>query len=184
MSSVRIEQTKYKLIFLLILAVVCMMGCIHLLTGEFDETSLYEQLSWKALIMTVLAILFLVVAIIYMIYSWNKCIVTIEDDGFTSYSTIATLGFIQWKNVEDIKVINVKEHKFIGVTVNNIDKLLDQAPWYVERIIQYNITKGYPHISISLQTAKEKPEEVLAIMNKFWNEWKDNNKKYMNQQNT
>ncbi|WP_419027014.1 STM3941 family protein [Culturomica massiliensis] len=175
MSCIKIEQTKYKLIFLIVLAVVCMIGCIHLLTGDFEGSGLYDRLKWLVPPMAISAILFLAGAIIYMIYRWHKCILIIEDNGFTSYSTIAALGYIQWKNVENIIIFTVSEQKFIGVTVNNIEELLNKAPWYAKKTTKINMAMGYPHVTISLQSAKEKPEEVVVMMNKYLDEWRKNN---------
>lgn len=171
MNRIKIEQTKYKLIFLILLALLFMIGCFHLL-GNFEGSSLYERLKWMVPPMAISAILFLTSAIIYMIYRWHKCILIIEDNGFTSYSTIAALEFIQWKNVENIIIFTVSEQNFIGVTVNNIEELLNKATWYAKRTTNINIAIGYPHVSISLQSAKEKSEEALASMNKYWEAWK------------
>ena len=175
----KIKQDALSHLLLISIAALFAAASFHLLTGDFSDSHFAKYMEWLIVPAGILGLTFFSFATIYCVYRVFKFkyLLTVNKDGFTDYSTMGSFGYTSWKDVISIRIFTLSKQKLIGVYVKDIEKLLVNTPWYVKKLTKADIAIGYPPITINLNSAKEKPEEVLVIMNKYWNEWKKNNEK-------
>lgn len=179
-----IKSTKRRLLLYLlgtILLVLCGIivlytAIVYMYSEPLDSTIISRSKEF-AFILSIVGILFFGIVMIYLINKIfnNKPILIINKDGFTDDSTISALGFVSWCEVKTISLLHIGQLKMIGVDLVDLGSLLINKPWYTKKLIKGNLSMNYPPITINLQSSKESLEEVLAIMNKYWDEWKKNN---------
>lgn len=126
--AVRIERSKSKnYVMLPGFVIVCLISLFLLLSalGLFPSKMDLEPIAW-----IVLSILFISSA--YFIYlstkqlNSKKAAFIIDDQGFT-YSITALgykLGFIEWKDIKELKTIEGLGNSYISVIVHNPEKYL------------------------------------------------------------
>ena len=68
-------------------------------------------------------------ALVYFARRWfaNKTVLVIDDDGITDNLSSASLGFISWKDVIEIKKKKIMGRKVICIFVNNPDDYYKKA---------------------------------------------------------
>ncbi len=82
--------------------------------------------------------------------------------GFTDQTPAVGVGFVSWEHVEDIALTQQGDQRFITVRLKDPDALaLSPAQ---KKQLAANARLGSPHISLSLQSAAERYEEVFQIM--------------------
>ena len=176
-NQFRIKQNSIIHISLILIALLLVAGSLHLLTGDFSDSHFAKRVNWLIVPVGVIGTAFFSLVTIYIIYRAfkYKYLLIIDIDGFIDSSTLGAFGYVAWRNVQSISIFSIAEQKLIGVNIDNTQKLMNKSPCYVKKLVKADMKMGYPPITINLNSAKEKPEEVLAIMNKYWNQWKLNN---------
>ena len=65
--------------------------------------------------------------------------VIISDEGITDQSNASSIGFIPWADVEAIKVLDVINQKFVGITVKNPEHYISlQTSFRKRKLLQAN----------------------------------------------
>ncbi|ERJ11143.1 STM3941 family protein [Haloplasma contractile] len=113
--------------------------------------------------------------IVYFIQIFeNKPLLIINKNGFTDNSTLLSLGFISWEEVielyEKSDYINeLKNIHFIAVRLKDINKLLNTVSKIKSKLIRSNLDT----ILISVVTSTYKDQEVLEIMQYYFDSYKE-----------
>lgn len=166
MNEVIIKENKKKVIRLIILSI------IMLLAGIFDLVIGIIKINLVYIIVAIIGIAFFGVCFFYIIKrSLNqKQLLIIGEDGITDMSSVSSVGFVAWEEIESVSVRRILSQKFIGITVYDIDKLMNGISPMKQKAIKANLKLKYPPISISLNTADMEFSEVLSIIqNRFEN---------------
>ncbi len=179
-----IRSTKTKLILLFlggILMTLCsvavLYSAIEYMNYKPEYSTIISRNKELALIVSIIGILFFVVATIYVVLNFfkDKPVLSIGEDGFIDNSTMAAIGFISWKEIKSISLLHIGKLTMIGVELFDLNKVLVNKSWYKKKLINGNLSVNYPPITINLNSSREKPEQVLIIMNKYLDEWRKNN---------
>lgn len=178
-NQFRIKQNIMIHISLIFIAISFVACSLHLLTGDFSDSHFARRFEFLIVPVGIIGTIFFSIVAGYSIYRAfkNNYVLIIGVDGFIDSSTLGAFGYVAWKNVQSMSILIIAQQKLIGVNIDNTQKLMTKSPWYVKKLVKADMAMGYPPITINLNSAKEKPEEVLAIMNKYWNEWKQNNER-------
>lgn len=166
MSEIIIKENKKKVIRLIILAIIVLLTCIfNLVIGIIESNLAY-------IIIGIIGTTFFGVCFFYIIKRSldHKPLLIIGEHGITDMSNASSVGFVAWKEIESVSVRRVLTQKFIGITVYDIDKLMNGISAMKQNAIKVNMKFKYPPISITLNTADMEFNEVLSIIqNRFKN---------------
>jgi hypothetical protein len=176
MDSVIIKQNIYRHLLLVLGGIILTLASTYLLTGDFSDSDFAKHVSPLIIPVGTMGVLFSCTCTIYAVYRLfaKKDLLIIKEDGFIDHSTMASTGFTAWKDVTSIRLICVAKQKMIGVDVNHHDDSVIACSWYVRVLNKANVAAGFPPIAINLNSAKEKPEEIVIIMQRYLEVWKKN----------
>lgn len=160
MNEIIIKENKNKVIRLIILAIIMLLGCI------FDLVIGIIKINLVYIIIGIIGTTFFGVCFFYIIKraSNHKPLLIIGEEGITDMSNASSVGFVAWKEIESVSVRRVLTQKFIGITVYDIDKLMNGISPMKQNLIKANLKFKYPPISISFNTADTEFGEVLSII--------------------
>lgn len=160
MNEIIIKENKKKVIWLIIVAIIMLFACI------FDLVIGIIELKLGYIIIGIIGTTFFGVCFFYIIKRAlnHKPLLIIGEEGITDTSNASSIGFVAWEEIESVSVIRVLTQKFIGITVYDIDKLMNGSSTMKQKAIKANLKLKYPPISISLNTADAKISEVLSII--------------------
>lgn len=190
LGEMEIKRSKRKLYLYLLGAILMFLCSIMVLYTAIwymiNSESKYDTFLYRskelACVISVIGVIFFGIGLVYILSNIikSKPILEVTKDGFIDNSTMSALGVVRWFDVKEILMVNIlvgniSKTTMIGVRVANLSMLIKKKPWHVKKLINGNKLMGYPPITINLNATKEKPEEVLAIMNRYWEEWKHNN---------
>lgn len=183
--NMHFKQNLWKVLTLQLIGVVFVAVGIYLLDLAIehyhDPNPTLKLLKYKAITVPIIIIAIILsscMIIIYTIrYIQNKPVLIVNSNGMIDHSTIVSIGFISWSEIQNISLWRLSPiQTFIILDVTNFKRIINRLPAYKRRYITATAILGLPPIAINLNQVKEKPEDVLAVMNKFWNDWKENNK--------
>ena len=127
MQSIKIKFNRLKIILILIITTGCAYLCYHLMTHS-DEWLSYKYRSTALIAITgFTGFVFCCMGSLAMltILVQRKTAIIIDEKGITEYSSICSVGLIEWK---DIKYISVKKmgsnNNFLSIYVKNNRKYL------------------------------------------------------------
>ena len=105
----------------------------------------------------------------------NRNILVINNEGITDNSTALALGFIPWSDVKYMRIGFVGSQKFIDVGIRNEALYLERLNRWQRKVIKINQKMGFSMVAINLTFTGYKPEDVLSIMqgffeNRIWDE--------------
>lgn len=172
------KQDISKVLKLLFIGVCFIAVCVIMLVYVADHyhdtgaptTKLLRYKDFSISILIIGIILFLAMTITYVIRLLRKTpVLTIDGDGISEHSTIASVGFVPWSEIKSISVQRFGIQTFIMVDAKNIKKLISKLPGYKQIFIKTTMRLGFPPIAINMNSVREKPVEVLAIMREYLN---------------
>jgi len=184
MKTINIKQNKVKLLWIILGPLSFVIIGIWMFLYVVDNYHAIGYQSTKLLrykdtsiVLSIITVLFFGTGLIYLVYRLfkYKYLLIITKEGFYDYSTMSTIGFVPWSDVKNINLYVIASQKLIGVNVKKIKKKLSSTSWYKRKFTNWNVIGGLSPITINLNSAKENVDDVILIMNKYWDEWKKNN---------
>lgn len=170
MNEIVIKQDKKKAIQMVALGIFMLLLCVSdLLIGIIEKNIFYISVG-------IMATIFFGICLIFIIKSavTSKTLLIISDEGITDMSTMSSVGIITWDEIESINAKRIFTEKFIGITVYDIDKIMNRISSSKQMAIRVNMKLNYPPIGISLNTANLKFDYVLSLMQARLEEYRNN----------
>lgn len=93
-------------------------------------------------------------------FIFKNIALVVDEKGITNNSSIISLGFIPWEDIQEIKFTNILNSKLILVKVYDEEKYLVGISKFKKLMININKKFGYPIHCITLNTTGSKPEEI------------------------
>ena len=103
-----------------------------------------------------------------------KPILIVNKYGIIDNSTAMSIGFIPWKDIENIHIQSILTNKFIIVNVKDEKKYLDNVSSHKRKVMLANKKMGYGIICISLNSTGVSPESILPEILNYMNYYKNN----------
>lgn len=106
---------------------------------------------------------------IYCFKRMNKknVFLAINEEGITDHTTAISLGFIPWKDIENVYVGTVFGEKFIELKIKYEDKYLQNLNFIKKMFIYGQKRMGHQIACITLNTTSYSISEVLTVINQF-----------------
>jgi hypothetical protein len=97
----------------------------------------------------------------------------IDNGGITDNSSFTAMGFISWRDIEDITTINLKGQDLILINVVNPNEYVNNIPGGMKRnILLLNIKSTGTPIAISATGLKTTHDELLLMMKENFNKYR------------
>ncbi len=91
----------------------------------------------------------------------NKDLVIVDKNGITDNSSVISVGFIPWEDINEIYINSILSNKFILVKLKNEDKYLNKSSFFKQKAMLENRKMGYEIIDITLNSTGVQPEKFL-----------------------
>ena len=174
MDRIVIKKVWTKQVFILFLALVMTSASVFCIIVDVSSSRHHPYI---IKLVGILGLLFFGGGFLTLIYTFNKEQIIIDTEGFIDYGANASFGFVPWSNVESIGIFVYQSQTFIGVEVKDRDLLLEKLPKHKQMLVRFFAKKtGSPPITISLGLVKEKPQEILDLMNDYLYDYQKNEK--------
>lgn len=184
MQNIEIKYSISKIIKYCLISLIFVIGSIYILVTVIDH---YDDIGYQSTKLLRYKNLSIIISLAGIIFFGSTCcgflhtIITkrtmylsLQGAGITIYSLTGSI-LIYWNEVNYITMATqFNEIDLIAINVRNRNKFKKRLPYFKRLLMGINKRTDYS-ININLTMIKEKPEEVLAIMNKHWDEWKKNN---------
>jgi hypothetical protein len=160
MDEIIIKEDKKKVLQLIILGIIMLtISFLNLAIGITNANVFY-------IIIGIIGTAFFGYCFFYIIKraTNNKPLLIISETGITDISNASSIGFVPWEEIKSVSIIKVLSQKFIGITVYDLDKLINGLPLFKRIIIMANLKLKYPPINITLSTSNMELSEVLSLM--------------------
>jgi hypothetical protein len=172
-KEIRIPYCKSKigLVFLGALTFV-VLGIMILIDEEgYTSTIFKSEVVNKAF--AAIGIIFfgtICVTIASRLFKTNMGIV-INEKGIWDYSNLSSIGFIEWKDIEGIRIEKFKRTRFILIDTNNPEKYIDKANnKFKKLLLNLNDKKYKSPLSITSTILKIKFHELERLMMEAYEE--------------
>ncbi len=168
-KEVIIKQSQQKQFSLILLGII-MVFLSAFVFGTND--SYLFGLNFIPKIIGGIGIIFFGACLIFIIKGFisPQNILVIDQKGITDKSSAISIGFISWGDIESCYITTVFNQKFISIDVKNLEEKIKELPFYKRVMINLNRKMGYSPVSITLNSTKYKPEEVLEIIHNYSHE--------------
>ncbi|KGO92973.1 STM3941 family protein [Flavobacterium subsaxonicum] len=171
MDVVIIKPNKFDVISLFIVALLFVAGSVWLLFIANEQSPL-NAISMK--ILTMVVFLLFGAALIYSAKKLrnNKPAIIINDKGIlNNYSTISG-GFVAWKEITDIKMIQVRGACFIMIYTVNPEKYMKDKNLFKKKMILLNLKKFGTTLIITGSNIKYNFDELEKLLQSRLNQYK------------
>lgn len=160
MSEIVIKNNKKKFAGILVLGSIMLFASIFVLFIGISEKGILE------IILGTLATVFFGAAFIFIVKSniSDKPLLVIGEQGITDMSTACSVGFIAWEEIKSIYVEKSCGQKFIGITIYDLNKLIDRISPLKKVVIKANLIFKYAPVAINLSTADMDFDKALALI--------------------
>lgn len=91
----------------------------------------------------------------------KKEILIVDEKGITDNSTSLALGFIPWKDIEDIYIDSVMGNQFIEIVLNNEEYYIQKLRGIKKQAVLVNKKMGHQVVCITLNSSGISPEALL-----------------------
>ncbi|MGX7775817.1 STM3941 family protein [Streptococcus pluranimalium] len=92
----------------------------------------------------------------------------VDEQGMTDHSSALALGFVPWKDIENVQLRHMLNQTFISVSVKDQEAYLTKMSTLQRNATKANLKMGYPLINITLNTTGKNPKVIYQeIENKF-----------------
>lgn len=171
MNEVIIKEDKKKGIKLLVLGFIMVLTSIYvLMIGLIETKPIY-------LIIGIISTVFFCTCFIFVI----KCMLSsmplllVGEDGVTDRSTVSSVGFIAWEEIQSIYVEKNFNQRYIGISVYDLNEVMKRISLLKKIVIKINLMLRYAPLSINLYTADMDFHEVLAVLQEGLEEYRAKN---------
>ncbi|MEG1590320.1 STM3941 family protein [Chryseobacterium sp.] len=156
-SQIKIPLSRFKMILLLLFTLSLTTLGLFLIFFEPESINYSSRHSWimrpfpRFLTGVVFVVFFGFALIIMVIRLFNKNPgLIINEKGIYDNSTAVALGFIPWKDIKDIKIVNINNGTFILIVLRNpIAYINKTTQWLKLRGLKMNYRFHGTPISIS-----------------------------------
>lgn len=168
MNEVIIKESKRKAISLIIFGIVFLIVSIYITIGGIIEGNLFFIILGG--ILTVV----LCVILNYIIKNTINSIplLKIEANGINDMSTLSSVGFIGWQEIQSISVQKKSGKEFIGITVYDLNTLMKRISPAKKIVMKASLIFKYPPIAISLAGAETDINEVVLLIQRRLEEYR------------
>ena len=168
MNEVIIKESKKKAISLIIFGSVFLIVSIYITIGGLTEGNLFF------IILGGISTVILGLILNYIIRNTINSIplLKIEANGINDMSTLSSVGFIGWNEIQSISVQKRSGHEFIAITVFDINKLMKRISPAKQIAMKVSLIFKYPPIAISLAGAETDINEVVLIIKRRLEEYR------------
>lgn len=97
----------------------------------------------------------------------NTNLVVVDKNGITDNSTVMSVGFIPWEDIESIYINSMLNNKFILVKVKDEGKYINKMSLWKQKLMLANKKMGYEIIAITLNSTGVQPEKFLQEILKY-----------------
>ena len=173
MNEIIIEESKKKATKFTIYGFLVLLASIYILAIGIIEVDII------ILIIGEIATLLFGTCFVFIVKATikHKPLLVISEAGITDMSTVSSIGFVAWEEIQSINVLQKKFTKnFIEIDVYDINKLMKRVSFLKQLTIKANIMFKYPPVAILLSTADMEINEVLLILQKKFEEHRINSK--------
>ncbi|MGT2832276.1 STM3941 family protein [Streptococcus halotolerans] len=84
----------------------------------------------------------------------------IDEQGITDHSSALAIGFIPWKDIENIEIRHMFNQIFISVEVTSHEAYLAKMTPLQRHATKANLKMGYPLVNITLNTTGTNPQTI------------------------
>jgi hypothetical protein len=163
MEPVIIKLSKSKIALLTIGSALFVLAGIWMLLNA-DEQTRRSPIVLK--IVGVAAILFFGICFIYSIIKLfdNKPGLIVDDKGITDNSSGVAAGFIPWKKIKSIKVIEIKSTRFLLIYTSNPESYLNDKNTFKKKMMQLNNKMYGTPVNISSNSLKFKFDDLEQLL--------------------
>lgn len=160
MSEVVIKNNKKKFAGILVLGSIMLVASIFVLFMGISENEILET------ILGILATVFFGAIFIFIVKSTisDKPLLIIGEQGITDMSTACSVGFIPWEEIKNIYVEKSCGQKFIGVTIYDLNKLMERISPIKRVVIKASLVLKYAPVGINLNTADMEFDKALSLI--------------------
>ncbi len=97
----------------------------------------------------------------------------INEKGIYDNSSAFALGFIPWKDIKDIKIVNINNGKFILIVVRNPTEYLNKTTqWLKLRVLKMNYRYHGTPICLSANSLQMEATNLCSLLGEKRNEYK------------
>ena len=181
MKVYEIYHNKTRMIKYSFILLFGLVACIYMsiiIVEHYDDIGYQstKMLRYKtlSLIMSIIGILFCSGGLMIMLYGFFKKklrFLVFNQNGIYIHFIIGTI-FVYWSEIKCIRRYKVNKSEFIGLDIYNMESLKRRYSGMKNAPIRV-MCCGHNSITIALSTIKEKPDEVIAIMNDYWTKMPD-----------
>lgn len=169
MEQIVIKQDLAKQILMIFGNLIMITAAVFLILVDITSTtSIMDNIfKYAAKPVGVLGVLFFGTVFIFVVCNVikNKDLLVINSDGFSDYSTLLSVGFVPWSNVESVAIRTKCSQKFIFVKVKNRAELLSKLHVCKRAIL--SMFPSSPLVAINPSTAKKSGEDICDLINKY-----------------
>lgn len=143
-DKIVVTSSLWRSILLIIGSLIMTIGCLYASTAW--DAWIFEK------IIAIIAIIFFGLGTIYLIYRTiaKKELIIIDKNGITDNSSAVSFWFIPWNDICNIEITDVKNEKFITLSLNNEDKYLEGTSKVKKTLALTNRSLGYGMVNITL----------------------------------
>ncbi|KUJ51614.1 hypothetical protein AR685_08165 [Chryseobacterium sp. JAH] len=171
-DTVVIPLSRIKMTLLFLGAVLFVVLGLILIIYEPEPTNHSNRYAWivkpfPRFLAGFVCVVFFGFAAITMLFrlSNKKPGLIINEKGINDNSSALALGFIPWKDIKEVKMVNVNQNKFILVIVQNpIDYLNKTTQWLKLRGLKLNFRYYETPICISANSLQINFDDLYKLL--------------------
>jgi hypothetical protein len=170
-SKIEIPINKKKIILLFLGSIILLIGAILMTIEPKEITIFYPKAmifgSETVRIIGVVGIVFFCAASIFGVNKIfdKKAGLIIDNKGITDNSSALSIGLIEWKDINEIKLTQVNSIKFLMIGVNEPEKYISKARNRVKaKLMKINMNMYGSPIYITSNSLKYNFEELQIIV--------------------
>lgn len=171
------QLSKNKIILLLIGAIVfVLLGLFMFLNAEKVGNGTFLRTPFQVKFWGVLSVLFFGVAVIYFIKKIfeKKPGLLLDNQGITDNSSAITIGFVLWKDVHYIEIINVMGQEMIAVYLKDENQYLLKVKNPIKKwLLKTNSQYFGGMLNISANALNVNTAELYKSINKYFQKYKE-----------
>jgi hypothetical protein len=162
-EKIVIEQKQSKAIMFLFLDILLFITSIAAwILGKKDKLGLL----WATGLLGI--IIFGIAFFIFMGRATeHKPLLTITFDGIIDSSSVTSVGYIPFQDIENFIIVNIMNQRVIGVIPKNEDSFIEKLSPIKQEIARQNLQQKYPPLAISVNKAKDMSlEDIFTLLKK------------------
>jgi len=171
------QLSKNKIILLLIGAIVFVfLGLLLFLNAERVSNGTFLRTPFQVKFWGVLSVVFFGLAAIYFIIKIfdNKQGLLLDNQGITDNSSAITIGFVDWKEVHYIEIINIMGQEMIAIHLKDENQYLLKVKNPIKKwLLKTNSQYFGGMMNISANALNASTDELYKSINKYFQKYKE-----------